>query len=159
MRRLYLFPILLLAGLVTCELQPIFGAVIDLRPRIDGSSVYSNADSIEITDVGSASYAGYSDTVGVVGAQLISVDFILSRNGKTTAVCAIQLQGSKDGTHFVNLDPDNASITVTAASATTATTLTFPYAPVYNQYRVYVNNDTLFSSIVKWKVGGRTNAQ
>ena len=137
----------------------LFAAPIDLRSYIDSGRVYSNSDSLEFTGVGDASYAGYSDTISVVGAMLISVEFIFTRNGKTTAICAIQLQGSKDGVHFVNTDSDNASITVTAVSATSATTITFPYAPVYNQYRLYVDNDTLFSSIVKWKVGGRTNAQ
>lgn len=159
MKKLWLFPALVLAGLIVCQLQPIFGAVVDLRSRIDGTSAYSNADSMEFTDVGSASYAGYSDTVSVAGAEFISVDFILSRNGKTTANCAIQLQGSKDTVHFINTDSGNASITVTAASAAFATTITFPYAPVYTYYRLYVDNDTLFSSIAKWKVGGRTNAQ
>ena len=130
-------------------------AQVDLRGYIDSGRVYSNSDSLEFTDVGSASYAGYSDTVTINGAQFISCDFLLTRNGKATANCDIQLQGSKDGTNYVNLDPENYSITVTAVGTTT---LTFPYTPVYTFYRLYVDNDTLFSAITKWKVGGRTNA-
>ena len=130
-------------------------APVDLRPYIDSGRVYSNSDSLEFTDVGSASYAGSSDIVSINSATLISVDFILTRNGKTAANCAIQMQGSKDGVNFVNLDHDGLSVTITAVGTTT---LTFPYAPVYTFYKVYADNDTLFSAITKWKVGGQTNA-
>jgi hypothetical protein len=137
----------------------IFSAPVDLRDYIDTNRTYANSDSMEFTDVGSASYAGSSDTIVINGCELISCDFILSRNGKATANCAIQLQGSKDKVHFVNLDSNNASVTVTAASATVATTLTFPYVPAYSYYRLYVDNDTTFSAICKWKVGGKTYAR
>jgi len=151
-----LFLMVMAAILATvCQFQPIPAAPIDLRSRIDGTSAYSNSDSLEFIG-GTASYAGYSDTVSVAGAQLISVDFVLTRNGKTAANCAIKMEGSKDGVHFVNLDSDNQLITVTAVGTTT---LTFPYAPVYTYYRFYADNDTLFSAITKWKVGGRTNVQ
>ena len=132
-------------------------AVIDLRPRIDGTSAYSNSDSLEAVG-GAAHYNAYSDTVWVVGCWIISAEFIYTRNGpandEATGNCYIKLEGSKDGVKFVNTDSANDSIHVTKAPTTT--TITFPYTPAYTFYRLYANNDTLSSAMIKWKVGGKT---
>jgi hypothetical protein len=151
---LFTLALLLLSWLVHAA-----ATVVDLRPRIDGTSEYSNADSLEFTDVGGAGYDGYSDTIYISGAEFVSVDFLLTRNGKATAACYIQLQGSKDLSSWVNTDVYGDSIPITKASSSIATTITFVRAPIYTYYRVFVNNDTLFSAMTKWKVGGRTNAR
>ena len=158
MRKIILMAALSLFGVAWLS---TVSAVVDLRPRIDGSSFYSNADSLEFIG-GAAHYDGYSDTVSVTGAEFISVDWIYTRNGAPASLevvgnCYIRLEGSKDGVKFANTDSANDTIHITTAATTT--TITFPYAPVYTYYRVYCNNDTLFSAITKWKVGGRTNAQ
>jgi hypothetical protein len=140
--------------LLICGLQPA-PAVVDLRSRIDGTSVYTGpSDSLKF--VGATHYDGFSDIVSIAGANIISVDFFLTRNGKAVANCVIRLEGSKDGVNFVNLHDLGDSILITS---TGVTTITFPYATIFNYYRLMVHNDTLFSAITKWKVGGRTNAQ
>lgn len=157
MKKLMFLFIMIAALMTICQLQPIPAAVVDLRSRIDGTSAYSNADSLEFIG-GAASYKGYSDTVSVSGAEFISVDFIYTRNGpaddEAVGNCYIRLEGSKDGVQFTNTDTTNDSIHVTTKGTTT---ITFPYAPVYTYYRLYCDNDTLFSAMTKWKVGGRTN--
>jgi len=148
-----LFLMVIAAILVTvCQFQPIPAAPIDLRSRIDGTSAYSNSDSLEF--MGSAAYDGYSDTVSVAGAELISADFILTRIATSATGIVLVLQGSKDKVNFTSLPCFGDTTKITSLGTRS---FTFPYAAAFPYYRLAILSDTTFSAIVKFKVGSKVN--
>lgn len=139
-----------LLGCLFSMLQPKARAVEDLRKYVDGSAIFTSADSLE--PAYTTNYDCFSDTVWINGAWLLSVDFILTR--VTDGNVVIKMEGSKDGVNFTNLDALDDSTTITAAGTTS---FTFPYAPTFNYYRLAVHADSTMSASTKWKAGGRTN--
>jgi len=113
---------------------------------IDTGRYYTNGDTLTAD--------GYSDTIAVVGAQILTVQIDVAALGDTAYVI---LEGSKDGVGFFNTDVNGDSLIL---SATGTSAIIFPYAAGFRYYRLWMQEASDGAKIVPhFSVGARTSGR